>query len=92
MLFRKNFAHPIECVDIGRRLVVPDSHDAREAKRISAFVPGGPLEVVEGHLDHYRGLDATVRAEIFHRMFQKIIGVFPYLGIGQPGIGLADIQ
>ena len=83
MLFRKNFSHPFERVDIVGRLVRPDPHNPRKTKRVPAFVPRRPLDIIERDLDTTRRLHAAPRAVVFHSMFQKIIGIFLYLGIGQ---------
>src|SRR5690348_10934689 len=83
---------PSQGVDLVHRLVVADAHDAREAQRVAAQVPARMLDGVERHLEHDLGPDHASIPLVLHRHGEEFLGVLGDLGVGQPGIRLADVD
>jgi len=74
------------------RMDLVQPHDPREAQRVAALVARAGLHDVEGHLQHDLRLDQPGAAEIFDRVGLEPLGQRGDLGVGQPAIGLADVQ
>src|SRR5438093_7796401 len=83
---------PLERVDLPDRLVVAAANDAGESKREAACMSVRPLYRVECHFQHDLRSDRVPVAHVADLHAQELLGHRRDLGVGQPGVGLADID
>lgn len=79
-----------EGVDLGGGFVGAEAGDAREAEGEAAVVAFAGLDSVEGDFEHDVGHDEAAAAEVFERVFEKVLGEGGDLGVGEAGVGFAD--
>src|SRR6266513_4650122 len=83
---------PLERVDLPDRLVVADANDAGESKREAACMSVRPLYRVECHFQHDLWSNRVPVAHVTNLHAQELLGHRRDLGVGQPGVRLADID
>src|SRR5439155_14989397 len=83
---------PLERVDLLDRLVVADANDAGKSKREAACMSVRPLYRVECHFQHDLRSDRVPVAHVTNLHAQELLGHRRDLGVGQPGVRLADID
>src|SRR3989449_5269245 len=82
----------LDGVDLGDGLVRPQADDPRKTHRVSGIVSLARLDLVEGHFDdrvRYHRADAAV---VVDGVVLEILRHLGDLFVGEPGVGLADIQ
>ena len=82
----------LEGVDLVEGLVVADAEDAGEAQGEAAGVAVGAHDVVEGDFEDAEGLDGAEVAVVFERVGLEPVGQFGDLGVGDAGVGFADVE
>src|SRR6476661_1866352 len=84
--------HLVERAGVLRALIRAKADYAREAKGVTALVPGAGLNLVERHLDHDHRLDQAHPAEILDGVSLEPLCHLCDLGISQARVCLAHIQ
>src|SRR5712691_1284311 len=80
----------LQSVDLIRRLVFPDSFDAREPEGVTAVVPIALLDAIEGHLEDYLRLDGPPVPVILDRQLLDSLGHRIYFAVRQTRVGFPD--
>src|SRR2546425_12292717 len=91
-LATRDLPHGLQGVDLGDGLVRPQADDPRKTHRVSGLVSLARLDLVEGHFDdrvRYHRADAAV---VVDGVVLEILRHLGDLFVGEPGVGLADIQ
>src|SRR6266404_5469042 len=88
----KDFADTRESIDVGDRLVRPQTQDSREAQGETAVVAFRALNIVKGDFQDDGGLDIALEPAVFGGVIQEVLGEFANLDVGQARIGFADVD
>ena len=64
VLFGKDFADAGERIDFADGFVRAEAHDTRKTQGVTAVMPAGALDIVEGDLENDIGFNAAAKAEI----------------------------
>src|SRR5690606_30181948 len=80
----------LQCIDIGEGFVRADSHDAREAERVAAFMTLARLNRIERHFNNDLRNDTPPTSLLLDGGGEKMLREMRDLRIGEAGVGFAD--
>ena len=92
MLGIKDVPDTRERIDLGDRLVRPQTNNSGEAQGETAVVAFRALNIVEGYFKDDGRLHVALIAAIFCGVLQKVLGKLANLDVAQARVGFANID